>query len=85
MNPSRPAAREHARTMVHAGRYEIRVQGQVSGETLDGFEEFDSNVGPVDTVLHGTMRDQAALHRVLEHIDALGLELVAVRRLPEPT
>ena len=70
--------------MVHAGRYEIRVQGEVSGEALDGFEEFDSDVGPVDTILHGTMRDQAALHRVLEHIDALGLELVAVRRLPGP-
>jgi hypothetical protein len=26
--------------------------------------------------------DQAALHRVLERIDSLGLELVAVRRLP---
>jgi hypothetical protein len=72
-------------TMVHAGRYEIRVQGRVGGEALDGFEEFDSDVGHVDTVLHGTMPDQAALHRVLEHIDALGLELVAVRRLPGPT
>jgi hypothetical protein len=39
-------------------------------------------VGPVDTILRGTMHDQAALYRVLAHIDALGLELVAVRRLP---
>ena len=68
--------------MVHAGQYEIRVQGPIGWEGLDGFEEFESDVRPVHTILRGTMRDQAALHRVLEQIGALGLELVAVRRLP---
>jgi hypothetical protein len=72
-----------ARTMVHAGRYEIRLQGSVGWEALDGFEEFEGGVGPADTILHGTMPDQAALHRVLAQIDALGLELVGVRRLPD--
>jgi hypothetical protein len=69
-------------TMVHAGQFEIRVQGPVGVELLDGFEAFESTVGPVETVLRGTMHDQAALHRLLEYLDALGLELVAVRRLP---
>jgi hypothetical protein len=68
--------------MVHAGRYEIRLQGPVSEEVLDDFDAFNSDVGRVETVLHGKVRDQAALHRVLERIDSLGLELVAVRRLP---
>ena len=68
--------------MMHGSRYEIRLHGPVAWETLDGFEEFESDVAPVDTVLRGTMNGQADLHRVLEHIDALGLELVAVRRLP---
>jgi hypothetical protein len=70
--------------MVHGGRYEIRLQGPVSEEALDDFDAFDSDAGRVETVLHGTVSDQAALHRVLERIDSLGLELVAVRRLPRP-
>jgi hypothetical protein len=69
--------------MRYAGHYEIRLQGPIGWEALEGFEEFESDAGPVDTILRGTMHDQAALHRVLAHIDALGLELVAVRRLPE--
>jgi hypothetical protein len=68
--------------MMYGGQYEIRLQGAVGWEALDGFEEFESHVGRVDTILLGTMHDQAALYRVLAHIDALGLELVAVRRLP---
>jgi hypothetical protein len=68
--------------MVHGGHYEIRLDGPVSEEALDDFDAFDSDAGRVETVLHGTVRDQAALHRVLQRIDALGLEIVAVRRLP---
>jgi hypothetical protein len=68
--------------MVHGGRYEIRLQGEVSDEALDDFDAFDSYTGRVETVLHGAVNDQAALHRVLERIDSLGLELVGVRRLP---
>jgi hypothetical protein len=68
--------------MAPPARYEIRLQGPVSQEILDDFEHFDSDTGPVETVLHGTLRDQAALHRLLERIDALGLELEGVRRLP---
>jgi hypothetical protein len=33
-------------------------------------------------MLTGTLRDQAALHGVLAEIEALGLELLEVRRLP---
>jgi len=66
---------------VRAGRYELRLQGPVSGEVLEEFEELRIGAA-VETVLHGRIRGQEELHRVLEHIDALGLELVAVRRLP---
>jgi hypothetical protein len=66
---------------VRAGRYELRLQGPVSGEVLEEFEELPIGAA-VETVLHGSIRGQEELHRVLEHIDALGLELVAVRRLP---
>jgi hypothetical protein len=36
-----------------------------------------------DTVLTGVLTDQAALHGVLADIEALGLELLEVRRLPQ--
>jgi hypothetical protein len=35
-----------------------------------------------DTLLRGAVADQAALHGVLAQIEALGLELLEVRRLP---
>jgi hypothetical protein len=35
-----------------------------------------------DTVLTGPLPDSAALHGVLAEIEALGLELLEVRRLP---
>ena len=38
---------------------------------------------PVETVLHGEIVDQAALHGVLDRVQALGLELIEVRRLPD--
>jgi hypothetical protein len=71
--------------MVHTGHYEIRLQGEVSEEALDDFDAFESYAGRVETILHGAVDDQAALHRVLERIDSLGLELVGVRRLPDRT
>jgi len=37
---------------------------------------------PGDTVLTGPLPDRAALHGVLAEIEALGLELLEVRRLP---
>ena len=36
----------------------------------------------METVLHGDIADQAALHGVIDRIQALGLELIEVRRLP---
>jgi hypothetical protein len=35
-----------------------------------------------DTLLTGALPDQAALHGVLAEIEALGLELLEVKRLP---
>ena len=47
------------------------------------FEPLAANVLPVETVLHGEIADQAALHGVLDRVQALGLELIEVRRLPD--
>lgn len=64
-------------------QYEIRIRGSVSSTVLATFDDFESNVEPVETVLHGPIRDQAELHGLLDRIQALGLELVEVRKLPD--
>jgi hypothetical protein len=62
--------------------YEIRVRGRVTPALLARFENMRSDVEPVETVLHGPLEDQAALHGVISLIQALGLDLVEVRKLP---
>jgi hypothetical protein len=67
-----------------APSYEIRIRGRVGEWILSDFEEMDTTVEPVDTILRGPVRDQSALHGLLDKIQARGLELVEVRRLPDP-
>jgi hypothetical protein len=62
--------------------YEIRIRGRISRALLDSFEGMSSELEPVETILHGPVRDQAELHGLIDRIQALGLELVEVRRLP---
>jgi hypothetical protein len=71
--------------MMRAARdatYEIRIRGRVSRTLLDSFEGMVSELEPVETVLHGPVRDQAELHGLIDRVQALGLELLEVRRLP---
>ena len=63
------------------GSYEIRVRGRVSAALLDSFEGMRASSSRSD-VLHGPVRDQAELHGLIDRIQALGLELIEVRRLP---
>ena len=65
------------------GSYEIRVRGRLTDSLLTAFEGMQASVEPVETVLHGPVQDQAALYGLLDRIQALGLELVEVRRLPD--
>ena len=62
--------------------YEIRIKGRVTGALLDSFKGMKSEFEPVETVLHGPVRNQDELHELITRIQALGLELVEVRRLP---
>jgi hypothetical protein len=72
-------------TSAHSGpqpQYEIYVRGHL-GETMrSAFPDLRAQARGEDTVLTGMLRDQAALHGVLAEIEALGLELLEVRRLP---
>jgi hypothetical protein len=68
---------------VSTADYEIHVKGRVSEQLLSAFDGMDATVQSVETVLRGPLLDQAALHGLLDRIQALGLELIEVRRLPE--
>ena len=57
-------------------------RGRLSDSLMAAFEGLTASVEPVETVLHGPVRDQAALYGLLDRIQSLGLELVEVRRLP---
>jgi hypothetical protein len=85
VKPDHPATRQrHAMTRsVRDTRYEIRIRGRVGRALLDSFEGMSSELEPVETVLHGPVRDQSELHGLLDRIQALGLELIEVRRLPD--
>ena len=80
-HPASGQARSQA--VVSQTQYEIRIRGSVSQNVLATFDAFESNVEPVETVLHGPVRDQAELHGLLDRIQALGLELVEIRKLPD--
>jgi hypothetical protein len=62
--------------------YHIRVRARL-GETIrSAFPALQARASGADTVLTGPLPDPAALHGVLAEIEALGLELLEVRRLP---
>jgi hypothetical protein len=62
-------------------RYEIRVRGLLSETFLEAFPGLHTEAQGGNTVLAGALPDQAALHGLLAQVEALGLELLEVRRL----
>lgn len=61
--------------------YEIRVAGVLPPEALLDFERLTAAVQPVETVLHSSLLDQAALHGLLARLEALGVQVLEIRRL----
>jgi hypothetical protein len=63
-------------------RYEVCVSGHLGGTIRAAFPALQVRTRGEQTVLAGVFVDQAALYGVLADIEALGLELIEVRRLP---
>ena len=61
-------------------RYEIVVRGLLSATLLAAFPTLSAEAHGAETVLAGALADQAALYGVLAQIEALGIELIEVRR-----
>lgn len=63
--------------------YAIRIRGTVGEAVLGAFPELQPEFRDGETILVGQLADQPALHGILAQIEALGLELVDLRRLTE--
>jgi hypothetical protein len=66
---------------VASSYYEIRVAGFLPPEVLLDFERLTAAVEPVETVVHGPLRDQAALKGLLARLETFGVEVLELRRL----
>ena len=62
-------------------RYEICVGGRLGDTIRCAFPALRARARGGDTILSGVLADQAALYGVLAQLEALGLELIEVRRL----
>ena len=65
--------------------YELRISGRLGEASLTWFEDVTASVdessSPVQTIIQGPMRDQAALYGLISRIRDLGLTLISVNRL----
>ena len=69
-----------------AKTYVVHIRGELARDAIDDLDDLDyltATVVPTETVLMGTVPDQAALLGLLNRIHSLGLEVVEVRRTPE--
>jgi len=65
--------------------YEIRIAGVLPAEALLDFDRLSASVHPVETVVHGPLQDQAALHGLLARLETFGVQVLEVRRLQDET
>ena len=67
--------------------YELRISGRLGDSTQTWFEDMDVIVdessSPVQTIIQGPMRDQAALYGLISRIRDLGLTLLSVNRVEQ--
>ena len=61
--------------------YEIRIAGVLPPEALLDFDRLTASVEPVETVVRGPLRDQAALQGLLARFETFGIQVLEVRRL----
>ena len=63
-------------------RYEIRVRGPIGLTIMQAFPTLAEGRSGQDTLLVGSLPDQCALYGVIHQLEALGLQLLEIRRLP---
>ena len=63
------------------GLYAIRIRGRLGATALSAFPSMVSELKGSETVLTGLLKDRSAVFGVLAQIEALGLELLELRRI----
>jgi hypothetical protein len=66
-------------------QYELRVSGRLSERArhaVGDFSEMRVMPAPPETILYGSVIDQAHLHGILDFLESLGLQIVSVHQLP---
>jgi hypothetical protein len=61
--------------------YEIRVKGRVDSRWFQCYEGLEVTYQAGDTILSGPIRDQSALHGMLERVRDLNLVLISLARV----
>jgi hypothetical protein len=74
------AAPEHVGMEAASARYLIRINGHLGATLVSAFPAMSSHHQGPQTILTGLL-DRPGLHGVLAEIDALGLDLLEVRRI----
>jgi hypothetical protein len=70
----------HHRVATPPGLYTFRIKGRLGATALSAFPAMACELKPRETVLTGLLEDQSALFGVVAQIEALGLELIELRR-----
>jgi len=67
--------------------YELRISGRLGNFTQTWFEDMevtvDESSSPVQTIIQGPIRDEAALYGLISRFRDLGLTLLSVNRVEE--
>jgi len=65
--------------------YELRISGRLGNSIRTWFEDMavtvDESSSPVQTIIKGPIRDEAALYGLISRIRDLGLTLLSVNRV----
>jgi hypothetical protein len=67
---------------VWSATYTIRVSGRLGRTALSAFPDLRCEVRDTETVLTGEVPDRSALYGIVGRLEALGLELIDIRREP---
>jgi hypothetical protein len=67
--------------LTKAAQYEICVQGVLDVRWQSWFEGMTITTGDDETIIHGRVADQVALHSLLNKIRDLGLPSIAVNQI----
>ena len=62
--------------------YAFRVRGRLSPDIIAALHPLEAEAPVTETVLRGEVPDQAALHGLIARLEQLGVELLALQRLP---